>query len=83
MKPKKPIQKKTKKISISLTEREADLLQAYAKSIGTTRGKALKKLMKAGLKDAAVLAAKSVPSNQLGLFDAVQTDIFGLENVDQ
>lgn len=80
---KKSTTKKLKKVSISLTEREADLLQYYAKAIGTTKGTALKKLMKAGLKEYVDMVAKSVPSNQLGLFDAMQTDIFSVEDGDK
>lgn len=71
---------KLKKISISLTEREAGLLQYYATANGITKGKALKRLMKAGLRDYEDMLSKSVPQNQLGLFDAVQTDIFSTED---
>ena len=79
----KPKQKKLKKVSISLSEREADLLQRYAKSLGTTKGMALKKLMKNGLREFAADSAKPIPQNQLGLFDAVQTDIFCFDDSGQ
>lgn len=72
----KPSKPKLKKISISLTEREAGLLQLFASDHNLTKGRALKRLMKQGLRDYESQKEKSLPRNQLGLFDAVQTDIF-------
>lgn len=77
--PTKTPHKKLKKISISLNERETGLLQLYAKANGLTKGMALKRLMKSGLRDYEDQLAKGMPQNQLGLFDALQTDIFSLE----
>lgn len=71
--------KKKKKVSISLTEREADLLQFYAQQKGITKGVAVKRILKAGLQQYAAMQENEVPCNQLGLFDGEQTDIFCIE----
>ena len=72
--------KKMKKVSISLSEREASLLQLYAHNKGITKGMAVKRILKANLQQYASMLESEVPCNQLGLFDGEQTDIFCIED---
>lgn len=71
-------QKKPKKVKISVTlsEREGELLKLYAAEQGTSRPAALRRILRERLKDYVQQLAKEGPKNQLGLFDSVQIDIF-------
>ena len=73
---KKAKAKKTKKISITLPEREGEVLKVYAKELGITRPAAVKRIVRETLKQYKTAAAKAEPKNQLGLFDSLQVDIF-------
>lgn len=73
MKVKKP---KQKKYVLTLTEREALRLGRYADAVGVSRPLALQRLVKQALRQAADVPAGKVDSNQLGLFDTLQIDIF-------
>ena len=73
MKVKKP---KQKKYVLTLTEREALRLGRYADAVGVSRPLALQRLVKQALRQAADVPAGRVDSNQLGLFDTLQIDIF-------
>lgn len=68
--------RKAKKISITLPEREGELLKRYAQEFGTTRPAAARKMILTALRQYKVSAAKAEPKNQLGLFDTLQVDIF-------
>lgn len=73
MKLKKP---KQKKYVLTLSEREALRLGRYADAVGVSRPLALQRLVKQALRQAADVPAGKVDSNQLGLFDTLQIDIF-------
>ncbi len=73
MKVKKP---KQKKYVLTLSEREALRLGRYADAVGVSRPLALQRLVKQALRQAADVPAGKVGSNQLGLFDTLQIDIF-------
>lgn len=73
MKVKKP---KQKKYVLTLSEREALRLGRYADAVGVSRSLALQRLVKQALRQAADVPAGKVDSNQLGLFDTLQIDIF-------
>ncbi len=73
---KKAKAKKTKKISITLPEREGEVLKVYAKELGITRPAAVKRIVRETLKQYKTAVAKAEPKNQLGLFDSLQVDIF-------
>ncbi|MBP5546663.1 MAG: hypothetical protein J6X59_05230 [Bacteroidales bacterium] len=73
MKVKKP---KQKKYVLTLSEREALRLGRYADAVGVSRPLALQRLVKQALRQAADVPAGKVDSNQLGLFDTLQIDIF-------
>lgn len=73
---KKAKAKKTKKISITLPEREGEVLKVYAKELGITRPAAVKRIVRETLKQYKTAVAKAESKNQLGLFDSLQVDIF-------
>ena len=73
---KKAKAKKNKKISITLPEREGEVLKVYAKELGITRPAAVKRIVRETLKQYKTALAKAEPKNQLGLFDSLQVDIF-------
>lgn len=73
---KKAKAKKNKKISITLPEREGEVLKVYAKELGITRPAAVKRIVRETLKQYKTALAKAEPQNQLGLFDSLQVDIF-------
>ena len=68
--------RKAKKISITLSEREGEMLKRFAKEYGTTRPAAARRMVLDALRQYKVSAAKAEPKNQLGLFDTLQVDIF-------
>lgn len=70
---------KVKRFSITLPEREGELLKQYAKEHGITRPMALRRLVRQSLRQYKIERAntlQSVPKNQLNLFDSIQVDIF-------
>lgn len=70
---------KKKKISITLPEREGEMLKSYAKAHHTTCPAAVRKMVKMALrqyKAESDCKASPVPQNQLNLFDSLQVDIF-------
>ena len=67
---------KLKKYTLTLSEREALRLAHYADIVGISRPQALQRLMKQALREAAELPSGKEDSNQLGLFDTLQIDIF-------
>ena len=71
-------QRKTrkKKISFALPEREGEMLALYAKEMGVSRPAAVRRMVKSALREHFQDRPKAQPENQLGLFDAVQIDIF-------
>lgn len=75
---KKPKAKKPKKFSITLPEREGELLSLYAKEHKITRPAALRRMVREGLKAyKQSLSKRNIqPDNQLGLFDMVQIEMF-------
>lgn len=73
MKQKKPIRKK---LTLSLSEREAQLLALYAADQGATKSVAVRRLLRTALADYSKKIATQEPKNQLGLFDSIQYDIF-------
>lgn len=73
MKANKP---KTYKFSITLPEREGKLLKMYAEDYGTTRPAAIRRMVCKCLKEYRQAKGTIEPDNQLGLFDAMQIDIF-------
>ena len=70
---KKPIRKK---LTLSLSERESQLLSLYAADQGTAKSVAVKRLLKTALSEYAKKLSTQEPANQLGLFDSIQYDIF-------
>ena len=73
---KKAKTRKAKKISITLPEREGEMLKLYAKENGTTKPAAVRRMVIAALRQYKSNAAKHQPKNQLELFDTIQVDIF-------
>lgn len=67
---------KTKKYTLTLSEREAVRLGHYAESCGISRPLALQRLMKQSLRQLAAAPPVGHDANQLGLFDTLQIDIF-------
>ena len=67
---------KPKKYTLTLTEREALRLGHYADSCGISRPQALQRLVKQAFKGLAAVPDTACDSNQLGLFDTLQIDIF-------
>lgn len=72
----KPKKIKPKKYTLTLSEREALRLGRYAEVLGVSRPLALQRLMKQALREAADLPVGKEDTNQLGLFDTLQIDIF-------
>ena len=70
--------KKAKRISISLSEREGELLARYAKEMGTTRPAAVRRFVRECLRQYRSQSKNVEPKNQLGLFDSMQIDIFNI-----
>ena len=75
-KTKRPRASKAKIISITLPEREGEMLKRFAQQNGTTRPAAVRRMVIDALKQYKVAASKAEPQNQLGLFDTLQVDIF-------
>lgn len=71
---KKPI--KRKKITFTLPEREGEVLSLYAKEKGISRPDAVRRMVRATLREYSSSLAKAEPRNQLGLFDVVQMEMF-------
>lgn len=67
---------KAKKISITLPEREGEMLKSYAADLGISRQAAVKRMVRDALKQYKSSVATPEPRNQLGLFDTLQIDIF-------
>lgn len=65
-----------KKIHFTLPERDAAKLSAYAKDHGVSRPVAVRRIVKAALKEYSPVRPPVEPKNQLGLFDGIQSDIF-------
>ena len=63
-------------ISITLPEREGEMLKRFAQQNCTTRPAAVRRMVIDALKQYKVAASKAEPQNQLGLFDTLQVDIF-------
>lgn len=76
MKKKKVGRLKSKQISITLPEREGELLKRFAQQNGTTRPAAARRMVMDALRQYKITAAKAVSKNQLELFDSLQVDIF-------
>lgn len=72
----KPKKIKPKKYTLTLSEREALRLGRYAEALGVSRPLALQRLMKQALRESADLPVGKEDTNQLGLFDTLQIDIF-------
>ncbi len=72
----KPKKIKPKKYTLTLSEREALRLGRYAEALGVSRPLALQRMMKQALREAADLPVGKEDTNQLGLFDTLQIDIF-------
>lgn len=74
MKPAKP---KQKKYVVTLSECEMRRLSVYAEQNGIDRPTALSRLLHRSLREVSgMVRADNADENQLGLFDAVQIDIF-------
>ncbi len=73
---KKPKVNKNKKVSFSLPQKEGELLRLYAQQQGISRPDAIRRILKQFLKEHVQGELKSVPKNQLDIFDSVQIDIF-------
>lgn len=73
----KPVKPKQKKYVVTLSECEMRRLSVYAEQNGIDRPTALSRLLHRSLREAAsMVRADNSDDNQLGLFDAVQIDIF-------
>lgn len=73
---KRNTKKVTKKISVSLTERETALLQRYATASGISKPAVIRKVLKNFLCQFEKGCAQDATKNQLNLFDSMQIDIF-------
>ncbi|MCQ2295205.1 MAG: hypothetical protein MJZ67_06080 [Bacteroidales bacterium] len=67
---------KTKVFKLTLSEKECELLKLYAQDYNTTRPEALRRMVREALKEYKSRKGPIQPANQLGLFDALQMDIF-------
>ena len=69
---------RVKRYTVALSESEVRRLTLYADEAGTDRPTALHRLLSQSLRDAVadISAANRQATNQLGLFDSVQIDIF-------
>ena len=63
------VKPKVKKFSIMLSEKETTMLTRYAKGNHCTRPVAIKRIVKAALKNYSSLPHEEVSKNQLNLFD--------------
>ncbi|MBP5547836.1 MAG: hypothetical protein J6X58_02955 [Bacteroidales bacterium] len=68
--------KKTKKVIVTLSERDFEKLTAYARTVKASRPVAAKRMLKAQLASVAIEKKQRQTKNQLGLFDSMQIDIF-------
>lgn len=69
-------ERKSKKISLTLSERDLLMLNQYAENQCITRGVAIKRLLRENLRNHAADLKNNAPKNQLDIFDSVQIDIF-------
>ena len=70
---------KKKKVSITLPEREGELLKSFAREHGTTCPAAVHSMVRQALrqyKSEVSARSKAEPENQLNIFDSIQMDIF-------
>ena len=67
---------KTKKYTLTLSETELRRLSAYADAGGMERPAALHRIVAQALRECTAAPAARCDKRQLGLFDAVQIDIF-------
>lgn len=74
--PKYKAKPKKKKISVSFSAKEVEVLSRYAAELGVTRPTALHRIVKHHLNDYLRNAITAAPANQLDIFDSVQIDIF-------
>lgn len=63
-------------MSISLSEREGEMLRLYADELGISRPAAMRRILKSYLGEYSKNRASVIPQNQLDIFDSVQIDIF-------
>ena len=73
---KKNRKEKARKYILTLSEAEMYRLTAYAEADGVERPVALHRLVSQGLRKFSLASADQIDKRQLGLFDAVQIDIF-------
>lgn len=66
----------SRKFSVSLSDKDGEILKLYAQKHGMTRPDAIRKILREHLRPYAEMVAKEGPENQLGLFDILQMDIF-------
>lgn len=77
MKKKKAINKK-KKLTITLSDRDMLILQRYAAEEGVAKAIAARRMVRQCLADFdSRNPLTETDENQIGLFDSMQTDIFG------
>lgn len=75
---KKKSSQKSKKLAITLSGRDVAILQRYASDNGVTKAVAIKRMVRQFLADFEQRnPMPEVDDNQIGLFDSMQTDIFG------
>lgn len=75
---KKKTSNKGKKLAITLSDRDMSALQRYAAEKGVTKVVAVKRMVKNYLMDFEKMSSSDASDvNQIGLFDSMQTDIFG------
>lgn len=72
---------KPKKYTLTLSEAEVRRLTAFAEAAGVERPVALHRLVSQGLRQYSAAPASRLDKRQLGLFDSVQIDIFGNEEL--
>lgn len=69
---------KGKKLAVTLSERDVALLQRFAAANGLSKAVAMRRIVKRFLAEyASDNVVEEVAANQIGLFDSMQTDIFG------
>lgn len=70
--------RKGKKISITLSDRDTAILQRYATDNRLTKAVAIRRIVRQFLADYDSINATAYDDDlQIGLFDTMQTDIFG------
>ena len=75
---KKKTSNKGKKLAITLSDRDMSALQRYAAEKGVTKSVAVRRMVKNYLMDFEKMTSSDASDvNQIGLFDSMQTDIFG------